>query len=210
MRHIKLFREIFESDDNQKGGVAFIKLEYNYPDDEYDEEEDNRSFDTGEFGEFYIDLSDPTKYFVTDKGENGDVSHYIDEGIIEKLKEYGSAPYSVEDIESLGDALNDLYQEDCRTAEAYVDVTVTRTGIDPKEFSKFIEAEEIEDIPREIGSLILKIMDLDNQSTGNVIPSLWDKVPEEHKAYLAKYHPNLSPEEKREYAALDRHKKRII
>ena len=59
--------------------------------------------------------------------------------IIEKLKEYGSAPYSVEDIESLGDALNDLYQEDCRTAEAYVDVTVTRTGIDPKEFSKFIE-----------------------------------------------------------------------
>ena len=38
----------------------------------------------------------------------------------------------------------------------------------------------------------------------------WDEITEEDKPYLAKHNPDLTPEEKREYAALERLKKRII
>ena len=38
----------------------------------------------------------------------------------------------------------------------------------------------------------------------------WDEIPEEDKPYLAKHNPDLSPEEKREYAALERLKGRVI
>jgi hypothetical protein len=38
----------------------------------------------------------------------------------------------------------------------------------------------------------------------------WDEITEEVKPYLAKHNPDLTPEEKREYAALERLKKRII
>ena len=38
----------------------------------------------------------------------------------------------------------------------------------------------------------------------------WDEITGEDKPYLAKHNPDLTPEEKREYAALERLKKRII
>jgi hypothetical protein len=38
----------------------------------------------------------------------------------------------------------------------------------------------------------------------------WDEIPEADKPYLAKHNPDLTPEEKREYTALERLKKRII
>ena len=38
----------------------------------------------------------------------------------------------------------------------------------------------------------------------------WDEITEEDKPYLAKHNPDLTPEEKREYAALERLKTRII
>ena len=38
----------------------------------------------------------------------------------------------------------------------------------------------------------------------------WDEIPEEDKPYLAKHNPDLSPDEKREYAALERLKGRVI
>lgn len=38
----------------------------------------------------------------------------------------------------------------------------------------------------------------------------WDEIPEEDKPYLAKHNPDLSPEEKEEYAALERLKGRVI
>jgi len=38
----------------------------------------------------------------------------------------------------------------------------------------------------------------------------WDEIPEEDKPYLAKHNPDLTPEEKSEYAALARLKRRVI
>ena len=38
----------------------------------------------------------------------------------------------------------------------------------------------------------------------------WRYIPEGDRPYLAKHHPDLSPEEKREYEALARHLKRVI
>jgi hypothetical protein len=38
----------------------------------------------------------------------------------------------------------------------------------------------------------------------------WDEIPETDKPYLAKHNPDLTPEERKEYAALERLKKRII
>jgi hypothetical protein len=55
-----------------------------------------------------------------------------------------------------------------------------------------------------------------NRMSRNSIPleqavsELWAVIPDEDKIYLAKHHPELTPEEKREYAALARHKKRLI
>ena len=42
------------------------------------------------------------------------------------------------------------------------------------------------------------------------VSDLWNQIPEEDRTYLAKHHPELSPEEKREYAALERMKTRVI
>lgn len=47
----------------------------------------------------------------------------------------------------------------------------------------------------------------------NEIAEMWDKLTDEETllfANLVKYHPDLSPEEKRRYLALERHRKRII
>ena len=55
-----------------------------------------------------------------------------------------------------------------------------------------------------------------NRMSRNSIPleqavsELWAVIPDEDKIYLAKHHPELTPEEKREYAALGRHKRRLI
>jgi hypothetical protein len=55
-----------------------------------------------------------------------------------------------------------------------------------------------------------------NRMSRNSIPleqavsELWDVIPDEDKPYLAKHNPDLSPDDKREYAALGRHKKRLI
>jgi hypothetical protein len=55
-----------------------------------------------------------------------------------------------------------------------------------------------------------------NRMSRNSIPleqavsETWDEIPEEDRIYLAKHNPDLSPDEKRGYEALERHKKRLI
>jgi hypothetical protein len=39
---------------------------------------------------------------------------------------------------------------------------------------------------------------------------LWETIPDDDKAYLAKHNPDLSPEEIKGYEALARLKKRVI
>lgn len=218
MRRIKLFHEIFESEDTRKGGIYFVELDYNYPSDSSDSEdedgdEDIQSFDTGGYGRFYIDLSDPTKYFVSGSGENSDVSYYIDEGIIKTLKEYGSAPYSGEDLEdqSVVNALDNLYAEDCRTGGAYLDVYVIRTNIDPKEFSKFMEIleipeeyfisrEEYEGLSKKTSSEILIKMKDNGLTLEKAISKVWDGIDSiAELAALADLNPDLTEDEREIY-----------
>ncbi len=47
-------------------------------------------------------------------------------------------------------------------------------------------------------------------SLEQAVAEYWKHIPEEDRIYLAKHHPTLPEEEKREYAALERLKKRII
>ena len=47
-------------------------------------------------------------------------------------------------------------------------------------------------------------------SLEQAVAEYWKHIPQEDRVYLAKHHPTLPEEEKREYAALERLKKRII
>jgi hypothetical protein len=47
-------------------------------------------------------------------------------------------------------------------------------------------------------------------SLEQAVAEYWKHIPEEDRIYLAKHHPDLPPEEKREYAALARLKTRVI
>ena len=55
-----------------------------------------------------------------------------------------------------------------------------------------------------------------NRMSRNSIPleqavsEVWNDIPEKDRIYLAKHHPDLPPEERRDYMALERHKKRLI
>jgi len=42
------------------------------------------------------------------------------------------------------------------------------------------------------------------------VSDLWNETQEEDRVYLAKHNPDLPPEEKKEYLALERHQKRLI
>ena len=57
---------------------------------------------------------------------------------------------------------------------------------------------------------ILREMSNEGITLEQAVERLWNEIPEEDRIYLAKHHPNLPPEEKREYEALERHKKRLI
>jgi len=57
---------------------------------------------------------------------------------------------------------------------------------------------------------ILREMSNEGITLEQAVERLWNEIPEEDGTYLAKHHPNLPPEEKREYEALERHKKRLI
>ena len=57
---------------------------------------------------------------------------------------------------------------------------------------------------------ILREMSNEGITLEQAVERLWNEIPEEDRTYLAKHHPNLPPEEKREYEALERHKKRLI
>ena len=44
----------------------------------------------------------------------------------------------------------------------------------------------------------------------NEIKEMWDKITDEERGFFAKYNSDLTPEERREYEAIGRHKKRLI
>ena len=57
---------------------------------------------------------------------------------------------------------------------------------------------------------VLNRMRLNRIPLEQAVSELWDVIPDEDKPYLAKHNPDLSPDDKREYAALERHKRRLI
>ena len=57
---------------------------------------------------------------------------------------------------------------------------------------------------------VLKRMSRNSIPLEQAVSELWDVIPDADKIYLAKHHPELTSEEKMEYAALGRHKKRLI
>ena len=61
-----------------------------------------------------------------------------------------------------------------------------------------------------IASRVLRMMNDKKIQLEQAVSELWNEIPEEDKIYLAKHNPDLSPEEKREYQALERLKTRII
>lgn len=65
-------------------------------------------------------------------------------------------------------------------------------------------------ISNEIVIRVLRKMSDDGITLEQAVSDLWNDILEEDKPYLAKHNPDLSPDDKREYAALGRHKKRLI
>ena len=57
---------------------------------------------------------------------------------------------------------------------------------------------------------VLKRMSRNSIPLEQAVSELWDVIPDEDKPYLAKHNPDLSPDDKREYAALERLKTRVI
>ena len=57
---------------------------------------------------------------------------------------------------------------------------------------------------------ILREMSREKITLEQAVKELWKDIPEEDRIYLAKHNPDLSPEEKGGYQALERHKKRLI
>ena len=57
---------------------------------------------------------------------------------------------------------------------------------------------------------VIKRMSDKEISLEQAVAEYWKSIPKDDRLYLAKHHPNLPPEEKREYEALERHKKRLI
>ena len=61
-----------------------------------------------------------------------------------------------------------------------------------------------------IATRVLRLMSEKKIPLEQAVSDLWDLIPEDDRIYLAKHHPDLPREEKREYMALERHKKRLI
>ena len=81
-------------------------------------------------------------------------------------------------------------------------------GAPPMVAGIFISSENV--ISETAIERVLKRMRLNNIPLEQSVSELWDVIPEEDRIYLAKHHPDLPPEEKREYAALERLKTRVI
>jgi len=47
-------------------------------------------------------------------------------------------------------------------------------------------------------------------SLEQAVAEYWKHIPQEDRVYLAKHHPTLPEEEKREYGAMERLKRRVI
>ena len=65
-------------------------------------------------------------------------------------------------------------------------------------------------ISNEIVIRVLRKMSDDEITLEQAVSDLWNDILEEDRIYLAKHHPDLPPEEKKEYMTLERYKKRII
>jgi len=65
-------------------------------------------------------------------------------------------------------------------------------------------------ISNEIVIRVLRKMSDDGITLEQAVSDLWNDISEEDRIYLAKHHPDLPPEEKKEYMTLERYKKRII
>ena len=61
-----------------------------------------------------------------------------------------------------------------------------------------------------IATRVLRRMSEKKVPLEQAVSDLWDLIPGDDRIYLAKHNPDLSPEERREYMALERHKKRLI
>ena len=57
---------------------------------------------------------------------------------------------------------------------------------------------------------VLKRMSDSGISLGQAVESYWKSIPKDDRLYLAKHHPNLSPEEKRGYESLLKFRGKII
>ena len=57
---------------------------------------------------------------------------------------------------------------------------------------------------------VLKRMSDSGISLGQAVESYWKSIPKDDRLYLAKHHPNLSPEEKRGYESLLKFKGKVI
>ena len=61
-----------------------------------------------------------------------------------------------------------------------------------------------------IATRVLRLMSEKKIPLEQAVSDLWDLIPEDDRIYLAKHHPDLPREERGEYMALERHKKRLI
>ena len=57
---------------------------------------------------------------------------------------------------------------------------------------------------------LLREMSNEGITLEQAVERLWNEIPEEDRTYLAKHNPNLSPEQKRGYEALERLKTKVI
>ena len=92
-------------------------------------------------------------------------------------------------------------------------------------YCQYNQLTSLDGAPREVGGSIncfnnpitewviegiLREMSNEGITLEQAVERLWNEIPEEDRTYLAKHNPDLSPEEKREYAALERMKTRVI
>jgi hypothetical protein len=111
----------------KKSNFIKIRLEWNYPEESIENEDGDFigwDYNSGSFGEAIVYLNNPEIYIITTIDPESDhIEDYLVDVIIPELKKHhGDGPYTINDLASkhIEKALTIQYQEDCRTAEAFV------------------------------------------------------------------------------------------